>query len=84
MAGVIFPNNWWASLTLPPLPDKAEAQAEEELLWRLVVLNNERAAEKARGHIRWLRHEYQNPNVAVATKQSEAELYDTTDFESVF
>lgn len=67
-----------------PLPDKAEAQAEEELLRRLVVLNNERAAEKARGHIRWLRHEYQNPNVAVAMKQSEAELYDTTDFESVF
>jgi len=79
MAEAIFSNNWWASLTLPSLPDKSEAQAEEELLCRLVAMNNDRAAEEARGHIRWLRPEYQNLNVAVATRQSEAELYDTTD-----
>lgn len=67
-----------------PLPDKPEAQAEaeEELLSRLVALNAERAAEEARGHIRWLRPEYQNPSAAVAPEQSEAELDDTTDFES--
>lgn len=68
-----------------PLPDKPEAQAvaEEELLCRLVALNSERAAEEARGHIRWLRPEYQNPSAAVAPEQSEAELADTTDAESV-
>jgi hypothetical protein len=68
-----------------PLPDKPEAQAdaEEELLCRLVALNSERAAEEARGHIRWLRPEYQNPSAAVAPQQSEAELVNSTDFESV-
>lgn len=68
-----------------PLPDKPEAQAEaeEELLCRLVALNSERAAEEARGHIRWLRPEYQNPSATVAPEQNEAELDDTTDFESV-
>lgn len=46
-----------------PLPDKTEAQAaaEEELLTRLVTLNTERAAEEARGVVRWLRPELQNP-----------------------
>ncbi|KKJ97141.1 DNA methyltransferase [Stutzerimonas stutzeri] len=68
-----------------PLPDKpdTQAEAEEELLCRLVALNSERAAEEARGHIRWLRPEYQNPSAAVAPEQSEADLDDTTDFESV-
>jgi len=68
-----------------PLPDKPEAQAEaeEELLSRLVALNIERTAEEARGHIRWLRPEYQNPSASVAPEQSEADLDDTTDFESV-
>lgn len=67
-----------------PLPDKPEAQAEaeEELLRRLVALNAERAAEEARGLVRWLRPEYQNPSAAVAPEQSEAELDDTTDFQS--
>jgi hypothetical protein len=32
---------------------------DEEILGRLVALNNERATEEARGHIRWLRPEYQ-------------------------
>jgi len=68
-----------------PLPDKPEAQAEaeEELLSRLVALNIERTAEEARGHIRWLRPEYQNPSATVAPEQSEAVLDDTTDFESI-
>ncbi|PRY08960.1 type II restriction/modification system DNA methylase subunit YeeA [Pontibacter ummariensis] len=34
---------------------------EEEILERLVALNKERAAEEARGLIRWLRPAYQNP-----------------------
>lgn len=35
--------------------------SDEEILERLVALNQERAAEEASGHIRWLRPEYQNP-----------------------
>jgi hypothetical protein len=44
-----------------PLPDKpaAQAAAEEELLSRLVKLNAERAAEEARGLVRWLHPEFQ-------------------------
>jgi len=47
-----------------PYPDKPEAQAEaeEELLERLVALNHERAAEEARGLVRWLRPAFQNPD----------------------
>jgi hypothetical protein len=46
-----------------PLPDKPteQAEAEEELLTRLVALNRERAAEEARGRVRWLRPDFQNP-----------------------
>ena len=58
-----------------PLPDKSDAQAEAEeaVLLRLVELNSQRAAEEARGQIRWLRPEYQNPSAA-APQQAEAEL----------
>lgn len=35
---------------------------DEEILFKLVALNKERADEEARGHIRWLRPEYQNPS----------------------
>lgn len=35
---------------------------DEEILFRLVDLNKERAAEEASGHIRWLRPDYQNPD----------------------
>lgn len=44
-----------------PLPDKPaeQAEAEEELLTRLVDLNTRRAAEEARGVVRWLRPDYQ-------------------------
>lgn len=56
--------------------DTAVAQAygwpvdlsDEEILFRLVDLNKERAAEEAAGHIRWLRPDYQNPE----GKQAEA------------
>ena len=46
-----------------PWPEKpaAQAEAEEELLLRLVALNAERAAEEARGVVRWLRPEFQDP-----------------------
>jgi hypothetical protein len=52
-----------AGATSPPLladPATREAAAET-LLVRLVALNAERAAEEAKGHIRWLRPEYQHP-----------------------
>ncbi|MGK2898729.1 MAG: type IIL restriction-modification enzyme MmeI [Burkholderiaceae bacterium] len=48
--------------TLPwPGKPAAQAAAEEELLLRLVALNAERAAEEARGTVRWLRPEFQDP-----------------------
>ena len=48
----------WADLH-PLTPER-----EPELLTRLVALNHERAAEEQRGHIRWLRPDYQAPNNA--------------------
>ncbi|QQD16658.1 class I SAM-dependent DNA methyltransferase [Spongiibacter nanhainus] len=55
-----------------PLSDKPaeQAEAEEELLCRLVALNHQRAAEEAQGHIRWLRPDYQAPD----SQQSSAKL----------
>lgn len=47
--------------------------ADEAILERLVALNAERAAEERRGHIRWLRPEYQNPGGAAQT-QTEADV----------
>jgi len=35
--------------------------SDEEILARLVELNKERRAEEAKGHVRWLRPEYQAP-----------------------
>jgi hypothetical protein len=49
-----------ATLPWPGRP-AAQAAAEEELLVRLVALNAERATEEARGTVRWLRPEFQNP-----------------------
>ncbi|MDP1729964.1 MAG: class I SAM-dependent DNA methyltransferase [Devosia sp.] len=48
-----------------PSPCKTDDQlaAEEELLTRLVALNQERAAEEARGLVRWLRPHYQIPKL---------------------
>jgi len=55
-----------------PLPDKPaeQAEAEEDLLTRLVDLNTRRAAEEARGVVRWLRPDYQAPDAT----QTGAEL----------
>lgn len=52
-----------------PWPEKPaeQAEAEEELLTRLVALNAERAEEEARGLIRWLRPDYQNPGHTAAS-----------------
>jgi len=49
-----------------PSEHKSEDQeeAEEELLTRLVALNQERAAEEKRGIVRWLRPEFQKPRLA--------------------
>ena len=65
-----------------PSPHKAPEQeeAEEELLTRLVALNQERAAEEQRGTVRWLRPDYQIPklghkvNAPEEAEQAEAEL----------
>ena len=51
---------------------------DEQILERLVALNAERAAEEARGLIRWLRPEFQNPasgeRLEPAAVQQELEL----------
>ena len=53
--------------TLPwPGKPAAQAGAEEELLLRLVALNTERAAEEARGLVRWLRPTFQDPALRAA------------------
>ncbi|MCX9147474.1 class I SAM-dependent DNA methyltransferase [Erythrobacter sp. WG] len=44
--------------------------ADEEILTRLVALNRARAAEEAKGHIRWLRPEYQAPDYRAPVTQS--------------
>ncbi len=66
-----------------PWPEKpaAQAAAEEELLVRLVALNAERAAEEARGQVRWLRPEFQDParrasGTAATATQDEMDLGD--------
>ncbi len=43
---------------------------DEEILERLVALNAERAAEKQRGLIRWLRPEFQNPATNKPTQKT--------------
>jgi hypothetical protein len=55
-----------------PLPDKPadQAEAEEDLLRRLVELNKTRAAEEAQGRIRWLRPDYQAPDTAPQATQT--------------
>ena len=68
-----------------PLPDKPadQAEAEEELLMRLVELNEQRAEEESRGIVRWLRPEYQAPDavqaeVEIAPKTASAKSKATT------
>lgn len=44
--------------------DDGKRVFDEAILERLVALNAERAAEEARGQVRWLRPEFQNPEAA--------------------
>ncbi len=48
--------------------------SDEDILFRLVALNKERAEEEARGHIRWLRPDYQNPTGQQAAKGKTADM----------
>ncbi|MGV6839605.1 MAG: class I SAM-dependent DNA methyltransferase [Planktomarina sp.] len=49
--------------------------SDEDILYRLVDLNHERAKEEAAGHVRWLRPDYQNPTGATAAgKTTEMDL----------
>ncbi len=59
-----------------PLVDKPDdqAEAEEELLRRLVERNAQRAAEEAQGHIRWLRPAFQNPQQKIASTAQQTNL----------
>lgn len=52
-----------ATTTLPNKPTD-QAEAEEELLMRLVTLNKQRAVEEAQGKVRWLRPDYQAPEAS--------------------
>ncbi len=51
--------------------DEAKRAFDENILERLVALNAERAAEEARGLIRWLRPEFQNPQAQHAPEQAD-------------
>jgi hypothetical protein len=48
--------------------------SKDALLYRIVALNRERAAEEAAGHVRWLRPEFQNPDDRAAVPAAVAEL----------
>ncbi len=53
--------------------------SENDILTNLVALNRERGEEEARGHVRWLRPDYQNPDGRAAeTKQGKLEIAATT------
>ncbi len=49
--------------------DDAKRAFDEAILERLVALNAERAAEEARGHVRWLRPDFQNPQATAQPDQ---------------
>ncbi len=51
--------------------DDAKRAFDEAILERLVALNAERAAEEARGLVRWLRPEFQNKQAQAAPEQTE-------------
>lgn len=66
-----------------PSTHKSDAQekAEEELLSRLVALNQERAAEEKRGIVRWLRPDYQIPKLGARAPKPEGEHVGVLDIE---
>ncbi len=51
--------------------EDARRAFDEAILERLVALNAERAAEEARGLVRWLRPEFQNPTSTSAPEQAQ-------------
>jgi hypothetical protein len=59
--------------------DEAKRAFDEAILERLVALNAERAAEEARGLVRWLRPEFQNPGAQPRPEQVEIDTGDGTD-----
>ncbi|WP_225141673.1 DNA methyltransferase [Bradyrhizobium sp. NBAIM14] len=68
--------------TLPSLHKSPEQErAEEELLTRLVALNQERASEEKRGLVRWLRPEYQIAKLGVKASKQESEPVGMLDIE---
>lgn len=68
-----------------PLPDKTEEQikAEEELLMRLVALNHQRITEENKGHIQWLRPEYQCPDKQDTEISFDAEIVTSSELSTV-
>jgi hypothetical protein len=66
-----------------PSPHKTEAQerAEEELMTRLVALNQERAADEKRGIVRWLRPDYQIPKLGPKAPKPKGEYVGVLDIE---
>jgi hypothetical protein len=50
--------------------------AEDEVLARLVALNKERAAEEAKGFVRWLRPEYQIPRFGSDAEKKQLEAFE--------
>jgi hypothetical protein len=48
--------------------------SDEDILVRLVALNKQRAKEEARGHVHWLRTEYQIPRLGTAKEKAELDL----------
>ncbi len=68
--------------TLPsPHKSAAQEEAEEELLTRLVTLNQARVAEEKRGLVRWLRPDYQIPKLGVMAPKPADEHIGSFDIE---
>ena len=59
--------------------EDAKRAFDEAVLERLVALNAERAAEEARGHVRWLRPEFQNPAASGRTPEQAGLVPDAVD-----
>ena len=59
--------------------EEAKRAFDEAILERLVALNAERAAEEARGHVRWLRPEFQNPDLAREREPEQARFANDRD-----
>ncbi|MGL4187811.1 MAG: class I SAM-dependent DNA methyltransferase, partial [Sphaerotilus sulfidivorans] len=73
-AAVLEAYGWQDLGPVPWSDDEARQAWTERLLERLVDLNTRRAAEEARGTIRWLRPEFQDPTAQKAEPQSAIEL----------